>query len=267
MELVSFTPRPLYACYRLNRKLGGPQEPISTFRRSLYRLSYPGLYQSHTSAVNWGGGGGVNWYRQFQKLFLQLPTQTCRRQGNVTRNITETGWERENWTHLGQNTVGLMARSSPACNVTVIGSATEHPPNVILLPSSGEINLPAACTPAPCYSTLQRRTPSEVFGATLLSSSRPCATSGSGKRNYYGCVSKFDREILSRGHGNIQQPNEVLESPAPPLFIVIVEIKSKSVQRLLNSIHYTELHVSTYFRSSSGSQFLFITYLGRNINS
>ena len=44
------------------------------------------------------------------------------------------------------------------------------------------------------------------------------------------------------------------------------EIKSKSLQTQLNSIYYTELQVSTYFRSSSGSQFVFKTYLGTNIS-
>jgi hypothetical protein len=43
--------------------------------------------------------------------------------------------------------------------------------------------------------------------------------------------------------------------------LFITEIKSKSLQTQLNSIYYTELDVSTYFRSSSGSQFA-----GRNIN-
>jgi hypothetical protein len=38
-----------------------------------------------------------------------------------------------------------------------------------------------------------------------------------------------------------------------------VEIKLKSVQTQLNSIYYTELHVLTYFRSFSGSQFVFKT--------
>ena len=31
-----------------------------------------------------------------------------------------------------------------------------------------------------------------------------------------------------------------------PVVLLIIEIKSKSIQTKLNSIHYTELHVSTY---------------------
>jgi hypothetical protein len=42
-------------------------------------------------------------------------------------------------------------------------------------------------------------------------------------------------------------------------------IKSKSAQTQLNSIYCTELHVSSYFISSSVSQFVFKTYLGRNM--
>jgi hypothetical protein len=41
-----------------------------------------------------------------------------------------------------------------------------------------------------------------------------------------------------------------------PVVLFITEIKSKSIQTQLNSIYYTKLHVSTYFRSSSGSQFV-----------
>jgi len=37
-------------------------------------------------------------------------------------------------------------------------------------------------------------------------------------------------------------------------------IKLMSVTTHLNSIYYTELHVSTYVRSTSGSQFVYKTY-------
>jgi hypothetical protein len=39
-----------------------------------------------------------------------------------------------------------------------------------------------------------------------------------------------------------------------------IEIKSKSAQTQLNSVYCTELHVSTYLRSLSGSQFVFKTF-------
>jgi hypothetical protein len=45
----------------------------------------------------------------------------------------------------------------------------------------------------------------------------------------------------------------------------LTEIKSKSVHTQVNFIYYTELRVSTYLRSSSGSQFVFKTYWRRNI--
>jgi hypothetical protein len=40
----------------------------------------------------------------------------------------------------------------------------------------------------------------------------------------------------------------------------ITKIMPISVEPQLNSIYFIELHVSTYFRSSSGSQFFFKTY-------
>ena len=45
-----------------------------------------------------------------------------------------------------------------------------------------------------------------------------------------------------------------------PIVLFITEIKSECVQTKLNFIYCAELHVSTYFRSSSGSQFVFKTY-------
>jgi hypothetical protein len=45
----------------------------------------------------------------------------------------------------------------------------------------------------------------------------------------------------------------------------VVEIKLKSVPTQLNFPYYTELRVSTYFRSSSGLLFVFKTYRGTNI--
>jgi hypothetical protein len=48
--------------------------------------------------------------------------------------------------------------------------------------------------------------------------------------------------------------------------VINTEIKSISVQTQLNSIYYTELHVSTYFRSSSGSQLVFKTYIHYVVN-
>jgi hypothetical protein len=42
--------------------------------------------------------------------------------------------------------------------------------------------------------------------------------------------------------------------------LFITDIKSKSAQTEPNSINYTELHVSTYLRSSSCSQFVFKMY-------
>jgi hypothetical protein len=45
-----------------------------------------------------------------------------------------------------------------------------------------------------------------------------------------------------------------------PVVLFIIQIKRKSVRTQLNSVYYTELNVSTYFRSSSGSQFVFKTY-------
>jgi hypothetical protein len=41
---------------------------------------------------------------------------------------------------------------------------------------------------------------------------------------------------------------------------------AKSVQRQRNSIYYTELHVSTYFKSSSSSQFV-LKYIEERILS
>jgi hypothetical protein len=43
--------------------------------------------------------------------------------------------------------------------------------------------------------------------------------------------------------------------------VKLQNIKSKPVQTQINSIYYTELHVSTYFRSSSVSQFVFEIFL------
>jgi hypothetical protein len=45
-----------------------------------------------------------------------------------------------------------------------------------------------------------------------------------------------------------------------PVGLFIIEIKSKSVSNTTNSIYYTELHVSAYFRPTSVSQVLLKTY-------
>ena len=45
------------------------------------------------------------------------------------------------------------------------------------------------------------------------------------------------------------------------MLLIVEKIKSVSVQTQLNSIYYIKLHVSTYLRSSSGSQLVFETHL------
>jgi hypothetical protein len=48
--------------------------------------------------------------------------------------------------------------------------------------------------------------------------------------------------------------------------MTLTEINTKSLQIHLSSIYNTELHVSTYFRLSSGSQFLFSKHIEEGIN-
>jgi hypothetical protein len=52
----------------------------------------------------------------------------------------------------------------------------------------------------------------------------------------------------------------------PVVLLIVQKIKSISVQTQLNSIYYTELHVSIYLRPSSNSKLVFKTYRGRNIH-
>jgi hypothetical protein len=49
-------------------------------------------------------------------------------------------------------------------------------------------------------------------------------------------------------------------------FLSYKRITSVCVQTKIDSIYYTELHVSTYFHSSSGSQLVFKTYKGRTVD-
>jgi hypothetical protein len=53
--------------------------------------------------------------------------------------------------------------------------------------------------------------------------------------------------------------------PSPVVLLIVKNIKSVSVRTQLNYIYYTELHVSTYLRLSSGSQLVFKTYWGRSL--
>ena len=91
---------------------------LVTITTELSRL----LSVSHVGSVQ-----SVNSHTEFQELLLCFLHRPCSWQENITLRITESGWERENWIHLAQNTVYLPAVSaSPAT-----GTSTEPRPPAI----------------------------------------------------------------------------------------------------------------------------------------
>jgi hypothetical protein len=65
--------------------------------------------------------------------------------------------------------------------------------------------------------------------------------------------------VVHNEHLKVEEKAFILFKGRHPVVMFITEIQSKSIQTQLNFISYAQLHVSTYFRSASVSQFLFKT--------